>query len=500
MKDVGTGKGGGKAPGPDSHPPEFWADIEGFRDFLYRVYINRTFRKFVPGFIVFLVLLLVTGPEGLSTEGQRTIALFVFIVYLWITETFPLPVTAFMAGIGLLVLGVYEVPEGATDAFRMYAANAVFMILGSLILAQGLISSGADRLITRKVLMKMAKSTNGLLFGVIIMCALIAAVVPGHSVAAFMLPVVLSIILATDIKDRPREMVAYLISIAMGCAIGGLATPSGGARNAIAIGYLEDYYGYQVSYLEWVKLALPLTLILIPVTYAVVKLAFKVEQRPLKIAEGDASTEGGLRPYLGIAVLLTTIVLYLTLSDVLSLGGVAMIGGVMMFVFGLLRWEHAQGGISWGVIFIYGAALTLGEALWSTGAADWIAESMLGGLGGLSLIGLVAVVVIITALFTNAMSDAATVSLLLPVMLPLAFHTGGELDGDGLHYAFVVAQACAMSSAFAYFTVFGTPPNTIVYSSGHLTSRDYLKAGIPLWLISLLLMLLLVNTYWSLIL
>ncbi len=500
MRDEGTGESGAKAPAPDTRPPEFWADIENLRDFLYRVYINRTFRKFVPGFVIFAVLLLVPTAEGLTVEGQRTIALFVFIVYLWITETFPLPVTAFLAGIGLLVLGVYEVPEGATDAFRMYAANAVFMILGSLILAQGLISSGADRLITRKVLMKMAKSTNGLLFGVITMCALIAAVVPGHSVAAFMLPVVLSIILATDIKDRPKEMVAYLISIAMGCAIGGLATPSGGARNAIAIGYLEDYYGYQVTYLEWVKLALPLTLILIPITYATVKLAFKVEQRPLKIAEKDDPSEGGLRPYLGIAVLLTTIILYLTLSDVLSLGGVAMIGGALMFVFGLLRWEHAQGGISWGVIFIYGAALTLGEALRATGAAEWIADGLFGGLGGLDLIALIALVVVVTALFTNTMSDAATVSMILPVMLPLAFLTGGGEGADGLHYAFVTAQACAMSSAFAYFTVFGTPPNTIVYSSGHLASRDYLKAGIPLWLISLLLMLLLVSTYWSLIL
>lgn len=480
-------------------PSALWVDIKGPADFLYRVWINRTFRKLVPGLVLFAVLLVLPGGDVLSTEGQRAIALFVFIAYLWVTETFPLPVTAFMAGVGLLMLGVYTGSGRAVHAFSQYAADPVFMVLGSLIMAQGLVSSGADRLIASGLLSRFARSTWGLLAGIVIISALISAVIPGHSVAAFMLPVVYSIIMATDIKDDRGEMAAMFIAIALGCEVGSLATPSGGARNAIAIGYLDDYYGRQVTYFEWVELALPITLILIPVTIAILVLVFRVRNRPLSLATRPVGESQGMRPYLGIAILLTTVVLFLTISDVLSLGAVAMIGGILMFVFGLLRWESARGELRWGVIFIYGAALTLGEALRATGAAEWMGDHALGGLGTVSLFALITLVAIITALFTNIMSDAAAAALVLPIVLPMA-HILGEGSGEGVEYAFLVAMATAMASGFAYLTVFGTPPNTIVHASGLVTSRHFVKAGLPLWIVSLLVMLLLVNTYWRLIL
>jgi sodium-dependent dicarboxylate transporter 2/3/5 len=283
-----------------------------------------------------------------------------------------------------------------------------------------------------------------------------------------------------------------------------LATPSGGARNAIAIGYLDDVFGRQITYFEWVELALPLTIILIPITFVLLKLVFRVKNQPLVLAPDKSDENHGIRPYLGIAILMTTVVLFLTLSDKLSLGAVAMLGGILMFVFGLLRWESARGELRWGVIFIYGAALTVGEALRATQAADWIADNALGWLGGVGLIGLIVFVVLLTAVFTNIMSDAAAVALVLPVVLPLAVVLAGDpTDSDGafspeaIRNAFFITMTTAIASGFAYITVFGTPPNTIVHASGLVTSKDFLKGGFPLWVASILIMLLLVNTYWK---
>jgi len=425
-------------------------------------------------------------------------ALFVFIVYLWITETFPLPVTAFMAGVGLLVLGIYTGPDRATRAFTPYAADAVFMVLGSLIMAQGLVSSGADRIIASNLVHKFATSTWRLLLGIVVISALISAVIPGHSVAAFMLPVVYSTIMATDMRDNRGEMAAMVIAIAMGCEVGSLATPSGGARNAIAIGFLQDLpeFGSQITYVEWVRLALPLSLILIPVTFIILALVFKVRNRALVVAPLAAGPDQGLRPYLGMAILVATTVMFVTLSDRLSLGAVAMIGGVLMFVFGLLRWDAARGEIRWGVIFIYGAALTIGKAMEDVGAAPWLADKFLGGLGVLTILALLTVVIIVAALFTNFMSDAAATALLLPIVVPMAIIVGAE-GGMQSEYAFLVTMATALASGFAYITVFGTPPNTIVHASGLVTSKDFLKGGLALWLASLLIMLVLINTYWA---
>ena len=483
-----------------ARPSELWVDIQGPSDLLYRIWINRTFRKLIPGLIIFIILLVMPTPEGLTIEGQRTLALFMFIAYLWITETFPLPVTAFMAGVGLLVLGIYTGPGRATDAFAPYAADAVFMVLGSLIMAQGLISSGADRLIAAYLVKHFASSTWKLMGGIVVICAAIASVVPGHSVAAFMLPVVYSTIMATNMKDNRGEMAAMIMAIALGCSVGALATPSGGARNAIAIGYLQELpqFGRQITYLEWVTLALPLTLILIPVTFVVLVLVFKVRNRPLEVTPLPKPENQGVRPYLGLAILFVTVVMFLTLSDILSLGAVAMIGGILMFVFGLLRWDAARGELRWGVIFIYGAALTIGKAMEEVGASFWLANQLLGGLGLMTIIALVVVVVLIVASFTNLMSDAAATALFLPIVVPMAILLGA--DGNEENYAFIVTMATALASGLAFITVFGTPPNTIVHASGLVTSRDFMKAGTVLWIVSVLIMLFVVNTYWKTIL
>ncbi len=494
-KDM-TGPWGGEKP----HPTEFWVDIQGPSDLLYRIWINRTFRKLVPGSILFLVLLFMPTPDGLTIEGQRTIALFAFIVYLWVTEAFPLPVTAFMAGVGLLVLGIYTGPDKATNAFAPYAADAVFMVLGSLIMAQGLVSSGATRLIAAFLIRNFASSTWKLLVGIILISSMISAVIPGHSVAAFMLPVVYSTVMATDMKDNRGEMAAMIIAIAMGCEVGSLATPSGGARNAIAIGYLQELPEFegQITYMEWVTLALPITLILIPITFVILAMVFKVRNRPLEVTPLDKPENQGYRPYIGMGILVATIVMFFTLSDRLSLGAVAMIGGILMFLFGLLRWDAARGEIRWGVIFIYGAALTLGKAMEEVGAAFWIADGILGGLGMVTIIALVMVVIIIAAIFTNLMSDAAAVALLLPIVVPMAIILGA--GGNEAEYAFVITMATSIAAGFAYITVFGTPPNTIVHASGLVTSRDFLKGGLALWIASVAVMLIVVNTYWKLVL
>ena len=480
------------------HPPSnLWNKIEGPSDFFYRLWINRTFRKLLPGVALFIILLSIPNPDGLTWEGQKALALFVFIVYLWITETFPLPVTAFMAGVGLLVMGVYTGDGKTVDAFAPYASDAVFMVLGSLIMAQGLVSSGGDKLLASSLMNRFATSTFRLLGGIILMSALMSAVIPGHAVAAFMLPVVYSLIMATNIKDNRGETVAMIIAIAMGCEVGSLATPSGGARNAIAIGYLQELptYGQQITYLDWVIMALPLTLILIPVAFLILLAAFKVKNRPLEVEPLPSDNNLGLRPYLGIAILVATIVMFLTLSDMFSLGTVAMIGGILMFIFGLLRWDVARGELRWGVIFIYGAALTMGAALTNTGAAFWLADKAMGGLGLIGIFALLTLVVVVASIFTNIMSDAAAVALLLPIVVPMAIIVGAD-DAQKTDYAFYTTMATALASGFAYITVFGTPPNTIVHASGKVTAKDFLKAGLPMWFASIVIMLILINTYW----
>ena len=457
---------------------------------LYRLYLNSTFRKFSAGVLIvaFINFLLYFFADGLSTPGRNVFTLFLFIIYLWVSETFPLPVTALMAGVALVLLG-----ENRDDAFSSYASDSVFMILGSLIIAQGITKSGAENLIIRRLLGPFTGSNYSLIFGIIVICSFMAAIIPDHSVAAIMLPLVLTIADKTDISKHKNEMVALVLAVAFSCSIAGLATPSGGARNVIAMGFLEEIYEQKITYIQWVVLAAPLTIALIPVVFLTLISVNKVSYRSIDYNYEKTSSIDE-RQLLALSVLGVTFILFLTSGfNGLTLGTSAMIGGILMHIFGVLEWEDSRQRLRWGVMFIYGAALTMGKAMVKHGAADWLA----GGLYWLADFGatyggevaIILMIIIVTVMLTNVMSDGAAAAILVPITLAVGVEANLPLES--------IAIITAISTAFAFMTSFGTPPNLIVQASGIPKSNDFVRNGVPLVIFAVFLLIVVEQYYWD---
>jgi sodium-dependent dicarboxylate transporter 2/3/5 len=457
---------------------------------IYRLFFNSTFRKFGAGVLIvsFINILLYLFADGLTSSGRNVFVLFLFIIYLWVSETFPLPVTALMAGVALVLLG-----ENRDDAFSSYASDSVFMILGSLIIAQGITKSGAENLIIRRFLGPFTGSNYSLIFGIILICSFMAAIIPDHSVAAIMLPLVLTIADKTDIRKRPNEMIALVLAVAFSCSIAGLATPSGGARNVIAMGFLEELYDIRISYIQWVVLAAPITIAAIPGVFLTLILVNKVSYRKIDYSNEQTQPIDD-RQFLSLSILGLTFLLFLTSgSNGLTLGTSAMIGGILMHTFGVLEWEDSRQRLRWGVMFIYGAALTMGKAMVTHGAAAWLA----GGLYKLAEIGsqfggdsvIILLIIVVTVLLTNVMSDGAAAAILVPITLAVGAAAGLPLAS--------IALITAISTAFAFMTSFGTPPNLIVQASGIPKSSDFLRNGVPLVIFTIILLMAAEYYYWD---
>ena len=405
---------------------------------------------------------------------------------MWVSETFPLPVTALMAGVALVLLG-----EDRDAAFSSYASDSVFMILGSLIIAQGITKSGAENLIIRRLLGPFTGSNYALIFGIIVICSFMAAIIPDHSVAAIMLPLVLTIADKTDIRQHKNEMLALVLAVAFSCSIAGLATPSGGARNVIAMGFLEEIYNQQITYVQWVVLAAPITIALIPIVFLTLISVNKVSYRSIDYyyEKSDYIDE---RQFLALSILGVTFVLFLTSGfNGLTLGTSAMIGGILMHTFGVLEWEDSRQRLRWGVMFIYGAALTMGKAMVKHGAADWLA----GGLYWLTefadgeKVAIILMIIIVTVMLTNVMSDGAAAAILVPITLAVGWQAGLPLES--------ITLITAISTAFAFMTSFGTPPNLIVQASGIPTSSDFVRSGLPLVIFAIFLLIFVEQYYWD---
>jgi sodium-dependent dicarboxylate transporter 2/3/5 len=300
-----------------------------------------------------------------------------------------------------------------------------------------------------------------------------------------------------------------LFSISYGCSVAGIGTPSGGARNAIMIGYWKEFFFDQandatnkflVTYVDWMLYAYPMFLIQLPVVTLILFMTFRPEYRDLSRAivrlRAQVTAEGPMKrgEWVSIALFFLVLLGWILISQDIGMGTVAIGGAVAFLIAGLVRWEDVNNGVNWGVVLLYAAAISLGVQMKDTGAAAWIAQTFLDALaplGGNEGIGLWAAVSMLTTGITNTMSNGAAVAVLGPIVLKMA-----SLAGES---PLIVGFVCAIASSFAYLTVVGTPACTIVYSSGYLRATDFLVVGWKMVVASTIIMLLGAAIYWPMI-
>ncbi len=454
-----------------------------------------------------LAFMVMPTPQGLSAEGQIVLAMSLTATMLFITEPIPLPTVALLIIVGQVVLLGLD----STTVAKSLMTDSVLFIMGSLMLAVAIVKQKLDRRIAWVIVGFTGTSTFWVSFGVTLVCGLLAAFIGEHTVAAMMLPVGVTLVSMTssDPKKVKNLAAVLLLSISYGCAIAGIGTPSGGARNAIMIGYWKDFFydpakpetaRYLVDYLTWIVFAYPMFLLQLPVVTALLYMTFRPEYPDLSRAvvrlRAQVAMDGPLRPadWLAIALFAVTIVGWITLSESLGLGIVAILGACAFLVTGLVRWEDVNAGVNWGVVLLYAAAISLGVEMKETGAALWVAQSfieLVAPFGADKGIGLWAAIALLTTFVTNTMTAGAAVAVLGPVVL----NTASVAGDDPLIVGFITAIA----SAFAYITAAAHPAFTIIYASGYLKAADFWRSGWRMTLASITLLLIYALVYWPLI-
>ena len=445
-------------------------------------------------FLLSLTLFYLPTPEGLSSEGHRIIIIVLVALILIMSESIPLPAVAILILIMEVVLGV-DTADGVASSFM---SDAVFFIMGSLMLAVSIVYQGLDKRLALIVLNFTGNKTWRIVLGFMFFSAILSSFIGEHTVAAMMLPVALSLIKNAGMnKIRSSNLSTILLfSIAYGAAIGSVGTPSGGGRNAIMIGYLSEFGLGKLSYLTWMKFAYPLLLIEVPIATFILWFTFKPSQkimdsavRKLKVQVAKSDDLNGQQK-LAIGVFVFVFFSWIFLSPYIGLGIVALIGVFLYLSFGLIDWSEINRNTNWGVILLFGAAISLGIQMKETGAAFWLAEKALLYIGVVfqnENIGRWFITVVMTGILTNILSSAATLAVLGPIVL--------DMGGNPL----VTGISTSIASAFSYLTIVASPTCMIIHSTGLIRSRDYLKAGWKLFIMSVVLLMLISKYYWPLI-
>ncbi len=460
--------------------------------------------------------------SGLSEEQQASadraarhikvcIAMVAFVVLCFITEAMPLPGVAFCIGMILVFSGIVSRKEVA----QLFWSDAVWFIMGSLMFAAAFVKTGVDKRICLLIFRKLAKpSVPVITLILIIVIAPSAAFISDHALAAIFLPIAMILYSNSLSAKTPQDhelAKMLMITIAMACNIGGFGSPSGGARNVILMTYLEDMFGITMGYGQWIIYAFPFVIIMAPILWLLVNWRFKPkigDLRPaLETLKADIGRMGGWNRNQVVAVIIFIVMLFGWITEKnllhqllgirLGIGVIAVAGALTYLLTGVVNWRDYQEKVDWGVVWLYAGAIIFGRILDQTGAAYWMARSIvdvLAGVGldsGLALLGAGSAV---TAGLTNLMADGPAAASVGPITLNMA-----AVSNPGTTLIPFMGLATACASSFAYLLIIGTPPNAIVYSSGYLEAKDFLRVGIFTLVIAFIVLILLSIFYWPLI-
>lgn len=259
-------------------------------------------------------------PDGLNQQGMIILTMSVVATILFVTEPVPLPTVALLIVIGqVMMMGI----DSKTVA-KSLMSDSVLFIMGSLMLAVAVVKQKLDTRIAWVLVRMTGTKTSRIAFGIAVVSGLLASFVGEHTVAAMMLPVGLTLIqLTSDDPKKVRNLAAVLLfSISYGCSVAGIGTPSGGARNAIMIGYWKEFFydptnpdtfKYLIDYVKWMMYAYPMFLLQIPFVTLILLFTFRPEYKDLSRAvvklRAQVEQQGAMRTSDWVAILIFFLVL-----------------------------------------------------------------------------------------------------------------------------------------------------------------------------------------------
>jgi sodium-dependent dicarboxylate transporter 2/3/5 len=444
------------------------------------------------GIISFLLVLFLPNPEGLSSEGRITAAVFLLMGIWWAFEAIPLQVTALMP---LILFPLLNVEEIAVIS-REYMNKVQFLFAGGFIIALAIQKWGLHKRVALNILKFSGLNSQGIVASFMVASAVLSMWVMNTSTAIMLLPVGISVIkvindTVSDITDNQKFnfQLCLLLGIAYAASVGGIATPIGTSPNGVLIQFASNNYDYDIGFANWISIGLPITLGLGPIIWIfLTRIIFPVNFSATQESKDNLNS---MLKELGpmsneekkvIVVFLITAFFWIFRQLIDNLPGLALLddsviaisGAVSLFFIKerknknkLLIWDDVQNGFPWGLIFLFGGGMALAFVVNDSGLALWLA-SLIPSETYFWIILLTVIVMVV--LLTELTSNLTTTITFLPVVASVGLNMG--IDPLLLILPLTISASCAFMLPVA------TPPNSIVYASNLIPIQKMVRAGI----------------------
>jgi solute carrier family 13 (sodium-dependent dicarboxylate transporter), member 2/3/5 len=459
----------------------------------------------IPIALAALTYLLLRGSTNLTTAGCGTAAVAVLMAGFWISEAIPIAATSLLPIVIFPVIGAAKVKEATAP----YSDPIIYLFMGGLLIALAIQRWDLHKRIALVTVRFFGTSGPRLVAGIMASTAFISMWMSNTAITAMMLPIGMSLIDLMLPKGREATRgernfsTALMLGIAYAATIGGIGTLVGTPPNMLFAAFWERQYSVPFTFFDWLIVGLPFAVLFLPLTwFFLTKVFFPHPEVQLleasKWIDDQLHAMGPLQPaekrVLAVFVLTATLwVLQPLIHRVLPSVDdtvIGVFGALLLFLLPsgnretprLLDWETAK-KLPWQVLILFGGGLSLASAVERNGIAELMAGQFVR-FSSWPLFTMILLTASAAVFLSEFMGNAALVALLMPILASVAKATGTP--------PIILLVPATIGASAAFMMPAGTPPNAIVFSSGHIRISQMAAVGFALNLLGIFLMTLLV--------
>ena len=459
--------------------------------------------KILVGILLFIGVLIL-NPFKMDAISVKVLAAAVLMIFWWISEAIPMPVVALVPLFLFPLMGISTVAETAAP----YSNEVIFLFMGGFLIGLGIEKWNLHKRIALNIVAMTGTSGNKILLGFILSTGFISMWLSNTATTMMMYPIAASVISVVFEMNEPEKSkknfaLTMMLAIAYASNFGGIATIIGTPPNVAYVTYISKKYQYDISFFDWIIVAMPVAILLLIVLFFVLTIIFPNHLKKNHVFEdmitNDLKALGPMsKPEKRVLLIFTlTALLWITRSLINQLhliklddNMIAIFGAVLMFIVPsgnkhkpherILVWNDTT-KMAWGILLLFGGGITLAAALEKSGIIQLIGNGLSGNAGS-SLFWMILIVSVVSIFLSEVMSNVAQVIVFAPVVTIIA-----ELMGIN---PFLLGIPMTLAASCASMLPMGTPPNAIVFSSGYIKISDMIKAGFIMNLVSILLIVL----------
>jgi sodium-dependent dicarboxylate transporter 2/3/5 len=414
----------------------------------------------------------------LSQEAKGAIAVFLLAATWWVFEVVPIGVTSLAIG----VLQAMFLIRPARDAFTDFMVPSVMFIFASIMIGLVFTKTGLTKRLAYKMLIIVGEKTSMIYLGCFIVTSVLTHIMAHTAVAATIYPLLVSIYALYGEGDKKTKFGKGLfIGMAYVAGAGSIVTLLGAARGAVALGFFKEIMNQDITFFELTWYMFPIGWIMTFILWGFFMIFFKPEKGTIPgLREKARQLSAELGPLtrneikaaiiVGICILVMAAKQFLPALAPIDKTAIILVSTILFFVTGIMDIDDLE-AIPWNIILLFAGAMSIGNCLWQTGAASWMAVNWLAMFQEAHWFVFVMSIAFFVMIMTNVIMNVAAIAISLPVALVIAPYLG--VAGE------VILFSALVTAGMPFLLLVGAAPNAIAYDSGQFTTAEFFLYGIP---------------------